>query len=179
MPRDNQARIGRPFHGAVRESQLNEVFTQIGHLKSISVAHPLTLTHTAGGGYRFGIQLPKPVKAAAATAVATVRYAHIKSVDETNKQQVMIQFVTSTKTVTGTEDDPITTITWAKVGDPRIAIVPPNFTSADFKELARDVFNVATPVVRVDKHGSDLIIVLEPRWVIRKLPTSATITRCT
>ena len=71
MARENQPHVGRPFDGPVRASQMNDVFQQISNFKSMSVTRPLTLTQTAGGGVRLGIQLPKPVKAVAAVAAGT------------------------------------------------------------------------------------------------------------
>lgn len=77
MGRENVPHVGRPFNGSVRASQMNDVFLQIAHLKSISVTRPLTLTQTAAGGLRFGIQLPKPVKAVAAAPAVAVKQFRI------------------------------------------------------------------------------------------------------
>ncbi len=73
MPRENVPHVGRPFDGSVRASQMNDVFQQVANFKSMSVTRPLTLTSTAGGGVRLGIQLPKPVKAAAVAPAISVQ----------------------------------------------------------------------------------------------------------
>lgn len=112
----------------------------------------------------------------APVSAATVRYAHIVSVHATHPNKVMVQFLASTENAEEGETGQGTT--WAKSGDVRVAKVPPNFTATDFLELARAVFNIATPVVRVDKVGDSSVVTLEPRWAIRKLPIGATVTRC-
>ncbi len=120
---------------------------------------------------------PKPLGASATSATAKVRYAHIVRVHETHPQKVMVPFLASTEDAEEGETGQGTT--WSRSGDVRVAKVPPNFTAADFFELARQVFNVVAPVVRCDMVSGSWIVSLVPRWAVRKLPVGALITRCT
>ena len=163
----------KPGKNAVSASRLNE--TDMLARRPIRWGEGFEVTDT---GTVMLVNLRQTAGVASApVSTSVVRYAFIVRVHATHPQKVMVQFLAATENAEEGEADQGTS--WANSGDVRVAKVPPNFTAVDFMELSREVFNVATPVVRADKSNGSWIVSLEPRWAIRKLPIGATITRCT
>lgn len=60
MARNHTPFVGRPFNQPVTHNQLNDQFRATENSQAISVAPPLTIENTLGGGTRIGINLQQP-----------------------------------------------------------------------------------------------------------------------
>lgn len=74
MARNHTPFVGRPFNQPVTHNQLNDHFRATENSQAISVAPPLTIENTLGGGTRIGIVMPPvPPTTAAAESVVTIK----------------------------------------------------------------------------------------------------------
>jgi len=143
-------------------------------------ARPIRATANSGltirediSGTTIGFDVRKFTKAVKATN--EVRYGFVVEVAETaSPQEVLVRFLKPTKS----GEPESHTWTWVQDGDPRVALVPPNFAGADFAKLKKSVFGSNVPVVRCERIDENWILTFVPRWAFRDLPAGATVTRC-
>ncbi len=172
MARERKPEVGRPFHAAVTEAQMNATFQTAANVNSISITPPLTLENTPLGGLRFGIVMPRLVIPPVATGI---RYGYVRDASLASKPyNVLVQFVKDVVTVDGES----TLVDWVNDGDPLVVSVPPRFLATDFLKLVRTNAGEATPFLRLDKEGGKWRITLEPRWSYKDRPPTGRIVRC-
>lgn len=172
MARERKPEVGRPFHAAVTEAQMNAQFQTSANVNAISVTPPLTLESTPLGGLRFGIVMPRLVIPPAATGI---RYGYVRDASLASKPyNVLVQFVKDVVTVDGES----TLVDWVNDGDPLVVSVPPRFLATDFLKIVRTNPGVNSPFVRLDKEGGKWRISLQERWKVKERPPTGAIVRC-
>lgn len=128
----------------------------------------------------------KPEKKVQAVAVSGgSRYAYVVQVLERRPEELLVQFLEQRKETFGEDPDAVTRVVWEKAGDPRVAIVPPNFRGSDFvlliprNEAGKPVtFGVTHPTIRLAKIAEDWVVEYAPRWAITDIPDGSAIVRC-